>query len=124
MLTDFHELHIPVSERSGQEFDKATHAGGYVRKWLVVLEAKAIKVLEQVKDNLPRLSSIREGSLKLDSCSFQLGVEKRFLIETIVVQPFGKLTQDLRTKVFGNISLFIHLPESSRNFVSLSSSNR
>ena len=101
MFTDLDELHIPVSERSGQEFDKAVHAGGYVRKWLVVLEAKAIEILEQVEDNLPRLSSIRERSLKLDSCSFQLGVGKRFLIKTIVVQPFGKLAQDLRTKVFG-----------------------
>src|SRR5262249_17981869 len=67
--------------------DEASHSFSAVVNFLVFIEAKTVQVLKKLPHDLPRLSGVFDGNLKLLACPHQSRVTNRVLVQSVVRKP-------------------------------------
>ena len=107
------------AQRCAEEFKHALKSRLHVGEGHVVVERKAIEVLEQLDDYLPRFRRVGERGLKLLLRSAQLGIAERFAIELVVGEPLGELAEHLAAQVLRDVALLVDLAERLRNLLQL-----
>src|SRR5262252_867398 len=98
---------------------QARHTLSTIVHLLVLVEAKTFQILKKLPHDLPRRAGVINCDLKFLPRSHQPGIPNRILIESVIGQPLGKLTEDLPAQVFRNLTEFIHFAERLGDFQEL-----